>query len=148
MLADDDTVIGISGTLNDITERKRREQHLSAEHAATRVLAESTTLSEATPKLLQAMCESLGWDLGEFWSVDASANVLRHAESWHRPWVDVSEFEAATSHLTFAPGVGLPGQVWENTSATWIANLVEEGNFLRSSIAVKVGLHSALVSLS
>ena len=143
MLADDNTVIGISGTLNDITERKRREQHLSAEHAATRVLAESTTLSEATPKLLQAMCESLGWDLGEFWSVDASANVLRHVESWHRQWVDVSEFEAVTSHLTFAPGVGLPGQVWENTSATWIANLVEEGNFLRSSIAVKVGLHSA-----
>lgn len=30
MLADDNTVIGISGTLNDITERKRREQHLSA----------------------------------------------------------------------------------------------------------------------
>jgi PAS domain S-box-containing protein len=27
ILADDDTVIGISGTLNDITERKRREQH-------------------------------------------------------------------------------------------------------------------------
>ena len=144
ILADDDTVIGISGTLNDITERKRREQHLSAEHAATRVLAESATLSEATPKLLQAMCESLGWDLGEFWSVDASANVLRRVESWHRQWVDVSEFEAASSQITFAPGIGLPGQVWENTSSAWIANLAEDGKFLRSSIAVKVGLHAAI----
>ncbi|MBD1807108.1 PAS domain S-box protein [Microcoleus sp. FACHB-SPT15] len=144
ILGDDNTVIGISGTLNDITERKRREQHLSAEHAATRVLAESATLSEATPKLLQAMCESLGWDLGEFWSVDASENVLRRVESWHRQWVDVSEFEAATSQITFAPGVGLPGQVWENTSPAWIANLAEDANFVRSSIAVKVGLHAAI----
>ncbi len=59
MLADNNTLIGISGTLNDITERKRREQHLSAEQATTRLLAESATLSVATPKILQAICESL-----------------------------------------------------------------------------------------
>ncbi len=143
MLADDDTVIGISGTLNDITERKRREQHLSAEHATTRVLAESATLSEATPKILQAICESLGWDVGELWSVDASANVLRRVETWHRQSVDVSEFEALSEHIAFAPGVGLPGQVWESAEPTWIANYVEDTNFLRTPIAAKVGLHTA-----
>ncbi|HEY9708564.1 MAG TPA: response regulator, partial [Oculatellaceae cyanobacterium] len=53
MSALDDTLIGISGTLNDITERHRQEQHESAGHATTRVLAESATLREATPKILQ-----------------------------------------------------------------------------------------------
>jgi PAS domain S-box-containing protein len=143
MLGDDATVIGISGTLNDITERKRREQHLSAEHATARVLAESTTLSVATPKILEAICESLGWDVGELWSVDSSANVLRRVESWHRQSVDVSEFERISQQIVFAPGVGLPGQVWESAEPTWIANLVEDANFLRTSIAAKVPLHAA-----
>ena len=143
ILADDDTVIGISGTLNDITERKRREQHLSAEHAIARVLAESATLSVASPKILEAICESLGWDVGELWSVDASANVLRRVESWHRQSVDVSEFEAISQQIEFAPGVGLPGQVWESAEPIWIANLVEDANFLRTSIAAKVPLHAA-----
>ncbi len=43
--ADDGTLMEFSGTLNDIAERKRREQHLSAEHATTRVLAESVSYS-------------------------------------------------------------------------------------------------------
>ncbi|HEY9665925.1 MAG TPA: CHASE3 domain-containing protein, partial [Coleofasciculaceae cyanobacterium] len=143
ILADDDSLIGISGTLNDITERKRREQHLSAEHATTRVLAESVTLSEATPKILQAICERLGWDVGELWSVDASANVLRRVETWHQQLVDVSEFEAVSREITFAPGIGLPGQVWESAEPTWIVNVVEDANFLRTSIAAQVGLHAA-----
>jgi PAS domain S-box-containing protein len=143
MLADDDTVIGISGTLNDITERKRREQQLSAEHATARVLAESATLSVATPKILQAICESLGWDVGELWSVDAIMNVLRRVETWHQQLIDVSEFEAVSREITFAPGVGLPGQVWESAEPTWIVNVIEDANFLRTSIAAKVGLHAA-----
>ena len=143
MLSDNDAIIGISGTLNDITERKRREQHLSAEHATTRVLAESATLSEATPNILQSICESLGWDVGELWSVDTSTNVLRRVETWHRQSVDVSEFETASSQIIFAAGVGLPGRVWDSAEPTWIANLAEDANFLRSSIAAKVGLHAA-----
>jgi PAS domain S-box-containing protein len=143
MLADDDTVIGISGTLNDITERKRREQHLSAEHATARVLAESATLSVATPKILQAICESLGWTLGELWSVDARANVLRCVETWHLQSVDVSEFEEETSQIAFALGVGLPGRVWESAEPAWIANVIEDVSFRRASIAAKVGLRAA-----
>jgi hypothetical protein len=67
---------------------------------------------------LEAISESLGWDVGELWSVDASENVLRRVESWHRQSVDVSEFEAASEQISFAPGVGLPGQVWESAEPT------------------------------
>jgi sigma-B regulation protein RsbU (phosphoserine phosphatase) len=57
--------------------------------------------------------------------------------------VDVSEFEAISQQIEFAPGVGLPGQVWESAEPIWIANLVEDANFLRTSIAAKVPLHAA-----
>jgi sigma-B regulation protein RsbU (phosphoserine phosphatase) len=108
-----------------------------------RVLAESGTLSVATPKILQAICESLGWDVGELWSVDAIMNVLRRVETWHQQSIDVSEFEVVSREITFAPGVGLPGQVWESAEPTWIVNVIEDANFLRTSIAAKVGLHAA-----
>lgn len=143
MSADDDTLLGISGTLNDITERKRREQHLNTENATTRVLADADTLREAIPKILQAICESLGWERGEFWSADSQGKALRCVESWHREFFQVSEFETATAQLTFAPGEGLPGRVWETGEPSWMSNVIENPNFLRGAIAAKVGLHAA-----
>jgi PAS domain S-box-containing protein len=159
LCADDGTPIALCGTLNDITERKRQELHLSAEHATTRVLAESVTLTEATPKLLQAICSSLGWDFGELWSVDAKANVLRCVATWSESGLGtgeesslslishqqspLSEFEAETLQIAFKPEVGLPGRVWASCKPLWIVNVLEDGCFLRARVAAKVGLHAA-----
>src|SRR5213076_1194731 len=54
----------------DISERKRAEQRERMEHAVTRVLAESETLAEAIPKIVQTICETLNWDCGARWSMD------------------------------------------------------------------------------
>src|SRR5437870_6168217 len=64
------------GTVQDITERKRAEQRLLAQHTVTQTLAEAATLEEATPHLLQAVCACLDWDLGVLWSLDRQAGVL------------------------------------------------------------------------
>jgi len=53
-------IIGASKIARDITERKRAEQRLAAQYAVTRVLAETTTLHEAIPSMLQAICDT--WD--------------------------------------------------------------------------------------
>jgi sigma-B regulation protein RsbU (phosphoserine phosphatase) len=140
---EDGIPIGISGTLNDITERKRREQHLSAEHATTRVLAESVILEKATPKILQAICESLGWAVGELWSVDGKTNVLRCVQTWHLPSLAVSEFKAVSEQISFALGEGLPGRVWATGEPSWMSNVVENPHFLRGAVAAKAGLHAA-----
>ena len=70
------TVVGIWTIARDITERKRTERLLNAQHATTKVLASSTTVEEAVPKLLKVACESFGWEVGLFWSVDRQARVL------------------------------------------------------------------------
>ena len=48
----------------DITEQKLAERRMATHDAVTQVLAESTTLSIATPKILQAICEQLDWQIG------------------------------------------------------------------------------------
>ncbi len=62
--------------VHDISSRKRAERRLAAQHATTRILAESSTLREAAPRLLQIICEGLGWDVGTLWTVEAAADVL------------------------------------------------------------------------
>ncbi len=127
----------------DITDRKRADQHLTAQYSTTRVLAESSTIAEATPRILQALCESLGWDLAEIWMVDKPANVLRCLDIWHRASLEVQEFEALTRQTTFAPGIGLPGLVWANSEPVWLIDAVGDVNFLRGKIASLAGLHAA-----
>src|SRR4029453_5040763 len=97
------------GTVQDITERKKAELRLMAQHTVTQILAQAATLQEATPKILRAVCEYLVWDLGALWSRDHEAGVLRCVEAWHKGSVEVPEFEATSRATTFIPGTGLPG---------------------------------------
>jgi len=132
-----------TGYLRDITERKKAETRLSAQYTVTRALAESNTISEGAPRILQAVCKSLGWEYGALWTVHPASNVLRCSETWQDLGVDVSEFESASRESVFGPGVGLPGRVWSDGQATWIADVVEDSDFPRSAAAAKVGLHGA-----
>ena len=127
----------------DITERKYAEYNLAIQYSVVRVLAESATIKEAIPKIIEVICESAGWDTGAIWVVDHQAEVLRCIEYRHRPSVDFSEFEAITRQFTFQKGVGMPGSVWGTGKPAWITEIAEDINFPRASYAVRAGLHSA-----
>ena len=127
----------------DVTERKLQELRLAAQHAVTRVLAEAPTLAVGAPKILQAVCESLGWSVGAIWRVDQSGNVLRCVNTWHAQSAPTEEFAAITTTSTFAAGVGLPGRVWSSGRAAWIEDVTQDSNFPRAEIAAKEGLHAA-----
>ncbi len=129
--------------LRDITERKRAEQRLVAQHTVTQVLAEAATLEEATPKILQAVCECLVWDLGELWRTDRAAGVLRCVEVWHKESLEASQFVATSRERTFRPGIGLPGRVWSSRAPAYIPDVVQDANFPRASTAAQEGLHAA-----
>ncbi len=133
----------VFGTVQDITERKRAEQRLMAQHTVTRILAEAATLEEATPRILRAVCECLIWDVGALWRTDREAGVLRCVEMWHKESMEVPEFEAASRESTFEPGIGLPGRVWFNREPAYIPDIVRDANFLRAPIAARAVLHAA-----
>src|SRR4029077_20095688 len=61
------------------TERRVVERRRSADYAITQILAESETLHQAAPRILQTICELLDWDLGAVWLLDAAQNNLRCA---------------------------------------------------------------------
>ena len=133
----------IYGIARDVTERKREEARLTAQHAVTRVLAEAPTLASATPRILQAICESLDWSVGAIWRVDKKEKLLRCVETWKMLSAQVKEFDRGTRSRTFPPGVGLPGRVWAQARPAWIEDVTRDANFPRASIAAQEGLHAA-----
>ena len=67
---DGDDVVGGVVTFSDITARKRLERQRDVQHAVARVLAETTSTTEALPRLLAAVCDGFGWQLGLAWQPD------------------------------------------------------------------------------
>ena len=131
------------GLQKEILDRQRMERRAAIQHAVTRVLADADTLAEATPRIVQAICESLGWDLGAIWRIDPQIKQLHCVEFWQRPGLYVAEFAAATRHKKLQPGEGLPGRVWATGQPAWIADVARESNFPRAPFAAQAGLHGA-----
>jgi PAS domain S-box-containing protein len=108
-----------------------------------RALGESATLAEAAPRMLAAVCESLGWEYGALWEVDRGGKTLRCVGTWHAPHLQVTEFIEISRTTRFTRGVGLPGRVWESGRPAWIPDVVGDHNFPRAPAADRVGLHGA-----
>jgi PAS domain S-box-containing protein len=127
----------------EIKDRQRMERRASIQHAVTRVLAEAETLTDATPKIIEAVCQSLKWDVGAIWRIEPGQKRLQCVEFWHRPGIEVAEFEAATRQKTFKPGEGLPGRIWAINHPAWIADVTRDPNFPRGPFAARAGMHAA-----
>ena len=119
------------------------KRRLTAEHVAARALVESATFGEAAPKILEAICEALGWEYGALWRIDQETHVLRCVDTWTSSSVQFPEFDRLSRQVTFGEGVGLPGRVWMTGQPAWIPDVVHDTNFPRAEVAGREGLHGA-----
>ncbi len=119
------------------------ERRLTAEYVAARVLIDATSFDEAAPKILQAICTTLGWEHGALWMVDRETDTLRCDVMWTDRPDALGEFHAISRRLTFRRGIGLPGRTWATAAPAWIPDVVRDSNFPRAAIAAREGLHAA-----
>jgi PAS domain S-box-containing protein len=121
------------------------ERRLATQHAAVSALAESASLSEAVPRLLEAVARGLGWDFGALWmpSPNGGAGSLRCVHTWAAPDTDAARFEERCMELMFEPGIGLPGRVWESGAPAWVTDVSSDLNLPRAEAATDAGLRSA-----
>ncbi|HJU87202.1 MAG TPA: response regulator [Gemmatimonadota bacterium] len=139
------TMIGITAHSLAVADGVRRisERHSAAQHLTTRVLVESDTLAEAMPRVLEAVCQSLGWVLGIRWRVDPDEDVLRSEEIWEAPELASHQLAEVSREFRFKRGIGLPGRVWSSGRAAWIVDVVNDPNFPRAPAAKAADLHGA-----
>lgn len=131
-----------TGIARDITERRRLERRLAVQIEIARIMAESDSLEGAAPRTLQAICASLGCDMGQLWQLDRDAESLRWVAAWQVESLAAQEFEDASRNRAFLKGVGLPGRIWETRTIEAIEDLSIDTNFPRAKIASECGLIS------
>jgi PAS domain S-box-containing protein len=129
--------------LDDVTERKRAERRLVAQYAVTSELAGAASVEEAAPRVLEAICEAVGWEVGGLWKVDRAEGVLRFVGAWGTGDDELADFEILSVQTTFEPGVGFPGRVWQSGQPAWTVNVAEDEGFVRTKAASRAGLHGA-----
>ena len=129
--------------IRDISERRRIEQLRSARMGISQILAQSASVADAAGRILQTVCEYLGWDTGLFWVVDRERQVLRCMDCWRPPDARFDEFETVSRSSTFERGIGLPGRVWETGEPAWIPDVVRDANFPRAETAGRAKLCAA-----
>ena len=125
-------------------ERKESKKRLVVEHRVNGILNVAETLCDATPKLVKAIGECFGWDVGAVWIRDRNAQCLRCVEIWHSPQVEIPAFQRETRRRTYSLGEGLPGSVWARQSLFWIADVTTQSDFPRQQIAAAEGLRGAI----
>jgi signal transduction histidine kinase len=126
--------------------RRRLEQANALQFRVTRILAGSTTLDDAAPRVLAAIGESFGWSAGVLWVADRSAGVLRALAGWTEPGSAASEFVEESRRRTFAPGEGLPGATWASRLPHALPDMSQETALARHAAALRTGLHAAVTS--
>ena len=119
------------------------DRRLTAEHVTARVLMDAVTFEEAAPRILEAICDALGWEHGALWSIDRDADKLRCTHIWTAAHLSFPEFDAKSRATMFPRGIGLPGRVWSTRQPAWIPDVVRDTNFPRATVAAHEGLHAA-----
>lgn len=130
----------VCGMAVDITERRRAERRLALQYALTEVMAESTSLEAAIPRVLQCMTEAMGFFVSELWLVDSAADRLVCCGTWPASTPELAAFKATSTSTQFGRGEWLPGRVWEDDEPVVIPDVTADPRFVRVNQAAAAGL--------
>ncbi|MDO8332124.1 MAG: GGDEF domain-containing protein [Fluviicoccus sp.] len=134
-----------TGVLVDVTTARlaQMREHFSLE--SSRFLVGANSLGKAITKVIQLVCENLGWEWGAYWALEQhpmGAHKLVCKYFWHSPEYDLTAFTRASSILRMGPGEGLIGNVWRTARPTWVEDMANDRHFLRRDGARSCGLIS------
>jgi PAS domain S-box-containing protein len=137
----------IMASARDITGRRAAERRLNAQHAVVGTLASSASVQEAAPRLLENICTTLGWEIGDLWELDreaGSAGGLRCTGIWNSGRIEAPEFERQSRQLRLFRGEGLPGKAWDREEPVWVQDTPEDKSLPRVAAATEAGIRGGL----
>jgi len=142
----DGRIVGVLGIGQDITERKRAESELRLLLTLTGAVGAAPDFDSALNITLRLVCEHRDWTFGEAWIPNSDATVLEYGPTFYHRDESLDNFKLASATFTFAPGVGLPGQVWVSGQTEWIQDVSKmlEKDYLRIEHVKKAGLKAML----
>ena len=136
----------LTGVLVDITAAKHAAMRERFSFESTRFLVGTYSLGEAITKVIQLVCDNLGWEWGAYWSLEQEqmgANTLKCQYYWDSTTDGKLEpFTLDSRALRIPTGAGLVGTVWSTARPAWVEDMVNDHSFLRRKSALACGLQS------
>ncbi len=137
----------VEGILSDITAVKHAAMREEFSFESTQLMIGTHTLDEAVSKVIELVCNDLGWDCGMYWSMQtagADAGRLACSHFWSvgaRVTPDPLLSDGGR-RVAIAPGQGVVGAVWSSGMARWIEDLATDSEFLYPQYARQSDVHS------
>lgn len=130
----------------ELAERRRAETELRLLHTLTQAIAGAPDFSTALQIALEQICHATGWDYSEVWVSDPDCQTLRADRAYYKPTEALHGFYQTSRSLTFTPGVGLPGRIWQTHQPEWVEDVttLTDDRFPRLKQAAQAGLKAAL----
>ena len=124
---------------NEQLQRAQQETQFLLE--ATWGIEKSQNLEEAIGTVLDIVCQNISWDYGEGWLPNPDKGVLEYVQ-FNNCSTAFRKFQEQSRLITFAPGEGLPGRIWQSQKPEWIedCSMCSQSVYLRTQLAAEVGL--------
>lgn len=134
-----------TGVVVDVTSSRLAAMRERFCFESTQFLIGTPTLGEAVTKVIQLVCDNLGWECGAYWSLEQpqmGEHRLACQYEWHQPDYPLASFIADTAAIRLAPGEDLVGNVWRTMQPAWVEDMVNDQDFVRRKSAHACGLQS------
>jgi diguanylate cyclase (GGDEF)-like protein len=136
---------GYRGIARDVTKTVLEERLLSLEHSVTRCIAEAESFSAAIKSVIRTICESEGWECGDFWWLDKEAGERRLLHSWGVDSPDIQQFLEQSRGIVLPAAEGNVGEVLKSGRPFWNADMTSSAASARAKIAREAGLRALFI---
>jgi PAS domain S-box-containing protein len=135
-----------------LNQLERERSELAVQYALVRVLAASSTLADAAPRLLAAFCDQLGWEAGALWTLNAEEpahgkhpgrHTLSVVHLRQQPNVAPAGLLRLSQPGPLEKGKSLAGRVWKEKRPLSVTHLAPDRGALHHRAAARLGLSSA-----
>ena len=145
VFAPDGRFTGYRGVGREITAQKRAEAMLKLEHQVARQLAAADSASAGLKAVIKALCKAENWACGRYFQVDDSAGRLVFQYGWAADDPAFESFVERSHGLSFAPGQGISGTVWQSGEPLWVPDVSRDPRVVTRSLYDGTGVRGAFL---
>ncbi|MFA5059741.1 MAG: ATP-binding protein [Candidatus Omnitrophota bacterium] len=130
------------------TSLVHREQQTRVLYEVMKMAAQTDSVEEAIYGCVGTICRLTSWPIGHVYVLsEDKARELKSSKIWFiKDGQDqdfIAEFKRVTEEISFAPGIGLPGRIWQSGEPAWIHNVQEDDNFPRKNLCKNIKIKGA-----
>ena len=114
-----------------VTKLEWMEEELQFLLKLNQAISSATDFETAIEIALQSLCQLTHWSYGEVWLPSVDETVLECSPIWYYNFQDkqpqdinaIDEFRQHLQGITFQPGEGIAGRVWQTKKTEWIPDI-------------------------